>query len=198
MTQAISLTTNHRLNADYLSNAELDALGIDYTPPVYIHKLCVITGADRIKIGPHVRIDAFTHLLAAKGPITIEPYVHIGAFGYLLGTGGIVIESGCNLSQGVGLYTSNDDYSGASFSHPMIEGLDTVPFTAPIHIGKLCLFGRYSCVLPGVTLGTGVVVGAHALVKESFLMPGIYAGTPARFVKPRQDGYLEQFEKILA
>ena len=42
------------------------------------------------------------------------------------------------------------------------------------------------CILsPGVTLGDGVMVGAGSLVLNDLLEPGLYAGTPAKKIRPK-------------
>jgi acetyltransferase-like isoleucine patch superfamily enzyme len=54
-----------------------------------------------------------------------------------------------------------------------------------IHIGKDCWLGAGSIILPGVTLGDGVVVGAGSIVTKSVPDYGVVAGNPARILKFR-------------
>lgn len=191
----IGHTQNH--NAEYLSEDELKRLGIAFTSPVFVHKFCVIVGAPNITLRQHVRIDAFSHLLASQGSIEIGPHVHVGAYAYILGNGGVKIDEGCNISQGVRLYSANDDYSGESLSSPMFPDEFKHIEIAPIHIEKLCMLASGVIILPGVHMVSGAVVGAHSLVKDSITKLGIYAGCPAKFIKNRSHNYRELYHKFL-
>jgi len=53
----------------------------------------------------------------------------------------------------------------------------------PIHIGDNVWIGFDVCVLPGVTLGEGAIVGARSVVVEDVAPYTIVAGNPARFVR---------------
>jgi galactoside O-acetyltransferase len=58
------------------------------------------------------------------------------------------------------------------------------------------IVGSTSVVLPGCVLGEGVAVGALSLVTASLAPWGIYAGTPAKLIKPRSKTLLKLVEKI--
>lgn len=53
----------------------------------------------------------------------------------------------------------------------------------PIRIGPNVWIGFDACVLPGVTIGEGAIVGAKAVVTENVPAYGIVAGNPARLVR---------------
>ena len=53
----------------------------------------------------------------------------------------------------------------------------------PIHIGRNVWIGFDSCVLPGVTIGEGSIVGAKSVVAESVPPFTIVAGNPARMIR---------------
>jgi acetyltransferase-like isoleucine patch superfamily enzyme len=53
----------------------------------------------------------------------------------------------------------------------------------PIHIGRAAWIGFDSCVLPGVTIGEGAVVGARSVVMQDVEPYTIVAGNPARVVR---------------
>lgn len=58
----------------------------------------------------------------------------------------------------------------------------------PIVIGEDCWLGGNVVVLPGVTLGRGVVVGAGSVVTKSFGDEVVIAGNPARVIKTIHHG----------
>ena len=54
----------------------------------------------------------------------------------------------------------------------------------PIEVGANCWLGARAVVLGGVRIADGCVVGAGSVVTHNLTEPGIYAGSPARLVKP--------------
>lgn len=57
----------------------------------------------------------------------------------------------------------------------------------PIRIGRAAWIGFDSCVLPGVTVGEGAVVGARSVVTADVAPFTIVAGNPARLVRRLSD-----------
>jgi acetyltransferase-like isoleucine patch superfamily enzyme len=53
----------------------------------------------------------------------------------------------------------------------------------PIRIGNNVWIGFQVCILPGVTIGDGAIVGARSVVAEDVAPGSIVAGNPARFVR---------------
>ena len=53
----------------------------------------------------------------------------------------------------------------------------------PVHIGPNVWIGFDSCVLPGVTIGEGSVVGARSVVAEDVPPYAVVAGNPARVIR---------------
>ncbi len=53
----------------------------------------------------------------------------------------------------------------------------------PIHIGRNVWIGFDTCVLPGVTIGEGSVIGARSVVAEDVPPYTVVAGNPVRFVR---------------
>ena len=58
---------------------------------------------------------------------------------------------------------------------------------AAIIIEEEAWLAAHVAVLPGVTIGTGAVVGAHSVVTESLEPFSINAGIPARRIADRTD-----------
>jgi acetyltransferase-like isoleucine patch superfamily enzyme len=61
--------------------------------------------------------------------------------------------------------------------------LDATGQGRPIHIGRGAWLGFDSCVLPGVTVGDGAIVGARSVVDTDVEPFTIVAGNPARLVR---------------
>ena len=69
--------------------------------------------------------------------------------------------------------------------HPLDakERISGLEYGAPITIGDNAWFGGGVTILPGVTLGDNVVVGAGAVVTKSFCDNVVLAGNPAKIIK---------------
>ena len=53
----------------------------------------------------------------------------------------------------------------------------------PVHINRNVWIGFDSCVLPGVTIGEGAIVGARSVVAEDIPPYTVAAGNPARVIR---------------
>lgn len=147
-------------------------------------------GASRIKIGSNVRIDDFCVLSAGSGGIQIGQHVHLAVYSSLIGAGRITLSDFCNISSRVAIYSSNDDYSGETMTNPTIPDEFTGVSNAEVFLDEHVIVGCGSVLLPGVTLGKGVAVGALSLVSQDCFEFGVYAGCPARRVKERSRNLL--------
>lgn len=148
-------------------------------------------GASRIKIGHDVRIDDFCVLSAGDGGIEISNYVHIAVYSSLIGAGKISLSDFSGLSSRVSIYSSNDDYSGATLTNPMVPAEFTGVTHADVYLDKHVIVGSGSIILPGVILEEGVAIGALSLVNKSCKAFGIYMGIPIRKIGERKRDLLE-------
>lgn len=155
-------------------------------------------GASRISIGSNVRIDDFCVLSAGVGGISIGQQVHIAVYSSLIGAGKILLSDFCNISSRVSIYSSNDDYSGATMTNPTVPSAYTGVTHADVFLGRHVIVGSGSVILPGVTLEEGVAVGALSLVNKSCTAFGIYSGNPARRISERKRDLLELERDFLA
>lgn len=182
-----------------LSRDEIQAIGFaSVGTNVQISEYARFYGTNRIHIGNDVRIDDFCVLSAGAGGIEIGNYVHIAVYSSLIGQERIVLSDFCNLSSRVSIYSSNDDYSGATMTNPTIPATFKNVMHAPVRLGKHVIIGSGSIVLPGTTLEEGVAVGALSLVKHDCKAYGIYVGTPAKRTKERSRALLKCEAKLLA
>lgn len=71
-----------------------------------------------------------------------------------------------------------------------------------VEIGNGTIIGYRSLLMMGVSIAPECVVGAQSVVSKSLIQPGIYAGSPARFIKPivplAQEERLIKAQEILA
>ena len=66
-----------------------------------------------------------------------------------------------------------------------------------VELERHVIIGCGSVILPGVTIGANVAVGALSLVMKDLPADGIYAGRPTKFVKSRSTGLFELEDKYL-
>ena len=182
----------------FFTDEELAQLGLAHAGVgVRISRLAVLHNPAGISVGDYVRIDDFCVLSAGAGGIEIGKYVHLAAFVSLIGKGKIVLMDFAGLSSRVSVYSSNDDYSGQYMSNPTVPQQFTNVTSGPVSIGRHVIVGSGSVIMPNVTIGEGVAVGALSLVCNDCEPFGIYAGTPVRYIKRRRRELLDIERRFL-
>lgn len=180
------------------SREELSQLGfIHIGQDVRISRKMSVHNAPNVSIGDFTRIDDFCVISAGEEGIEIGSYVHIAVGVSLIGKGKIKIGDFVSLSSRVAVYSSNDDYSGEHLTGPIVDSRYTSITSAPVTIGKHAIIGSGSVILPGVTIGDGVAVGALSLINGDCQPFKIYGGVPARILKDRSTRLLELERKFI-
>lgn len=170
-----------------LTHGEIEAIGFfSVGRNVQISDKACFYGVDRIKIGNNVRIDDFCVLSAGDGGIIIGDYIHISVYSSIIGRGQVTINDFCNISSRVSIYSSSDDYSGATLTNPTIPEQYKNVNHSSVFLGRHVIVGSGTVILPGVKLNDGVAVGALSLVKNNCEAFGVYAGNPLRKIKDRK------------
>lgn len=94
------------------------------------------------------------------------------------------ITIGDNLLTGTNVFITDNAHGQTN-----LKALEMTPDSRPLYskgavsIGRNVWLGNNVCVLPGVTIGNGVVVGANSVVTHDIPDYCIAAGTPARIIK---------------
>lgn len=170
----------------FLSREAIDEMGFAHVGEnVLFSDKASYYNCANIVIGNNVRIDDFCVLSAGAGGIEIGSYIHIAVYSSLIGAGKITLHDFSNISSRVAIYSSNDDYSGAWMTNPMVPEEYTNVVHADVVVGRHVIIGAGSVLLPGVILEEGVAVGALSLVSKSCKKFGIYSGVPAKRIKDR-------------
>jgi galactoside O-acetyltransferase len=157
----------------YLDLSQLKSLGLAaFGEDVLISDRASIYNAAAIKLGSHIRIDDFCILSAGLGGIVLGDHIHIAAYTSLIGAGRITLNDFSDMSSRVSIYSSSDDYSGATMTNPTISEKYKNLHVEDVVIGRHVIVGCGSVVLPGATLGECAPFG-------------IYVGAPARRVRER-------------
>lgn len=100
---------------------------------------------------------------------------------YIQGGNGVQIDDDTIFAPGVKVISANHDPEDLAKAIP----------AGPVRIGKRCWLGANAVILPGVSLGDDVIVGAGAVVTKSFPSGSVVAGVPARAIGRRDGGQTE-------
>lgn len=102
----------------------------------------------------------------------------------LLDAGPISIGDNTLLGPDVKIYTSQHPLNGAERFWKNPDGTMAVKtWTAPVKIGSYTWIGGGTVILPGVSIGDNVVVGAGSVVTESIPDNAIACGNPCKIKK---------------
>lgn len=164
-------------------------------PNVKTFEYTKIIGLEHIEFGHDIIIDDFT-LVYATNKIKIGNYVHIASFSSITGGGEINIGDFSAVSQGVRILTGTDDFKDWGFGNSTVEAQYRNATRGPINIGRFCIIGANSVVLPGVTIGEGATVGANSVVTRDLEPWGVYIGNK-RIKERNKEGVMKNFENYL-
>lgn len=110
--------------------------------------------------------------------VQINDYVHIGAVGSIKIGNNVLLASKIYISD-----HNHGSYDSQVSDHPLSMPIDRLPICKPVIIEDNVWLGESVCVLPGVTIGEGCVIGALSVVTKSIPAYSIAVGSPARVVK---------------
>jgi len=183
------------MDKSFYTEDEIKILGLkSYGENVLISRFARIYDAGNITIGNNVRVDDFVLL---SGKLKIGNFVHIAAYTALYGKSGITIEDFCNISARVLIYSVSDDYSGEVLTNPTMPDEYSSPILGMVYLSKHVIVGAGSVILPGVTAGEGVAIGALSMVNRDLEPWNIYGGVPVRLIKKRSKKLLDLERALL-
>jgi acetyltransferase-like isoleucine patch superfamily enzyme len=154
------------------------SFGLDKT--VKIHATANLIGD--IEIGPNTRIDGGVTI---TGNVKIGRNCHISTGACLYGSAGIIVGDDCGISAGCCIFSGTDDPDIGLLALHAENDRKRAAREGTVRIGNRVVIGANCVFYPGVTVGDEVMVGALSFVNMN-LEPGwIYAGVPARGLRPR-------------
>jgi lipopolysaccharide O-acetyltransferase len=169
-----------RLTADLLWTRLMFANARLIRRPFYIRGAARIVFGHGFTSGPGLRIDALGP--AAKVNVGVDVQVnnnvHIAALDCVTIGDRVLIASGVFIAD-----HGHGSYSGMEQSDPTVAPVKRPLRSAPVTIGEDTWLGEHVCVLSGVSIGRGVVVGAGAVVTRDLPDYVVAVGSPARVIK---------------
>ena len=174
----------------YLTEVEIRELNFKHIGKnVKISSLASIDKPHLMSFGDNSRIDDFC---ALSGSITVGRNVHIAVMSSLTASSEeIILEDFSGLAFGCRIFSSSDDYSGASLTNPTVPAKFKSINHGRVKIGRHVIVGTNSIVFPGVDIADGCAIGAKSLVAKSTEPWGIYIGSPARRIRERSKELLK-------
>jgi galactoside O-acetyltransferase len=186
------------VRTDFLDAEELAALGLKATGRgVLVSRHAILFNPEQIALGDHTRIDAFCILSAGPGGIEIGRNVHVSAYTAMLGRQAVTIGDFATISARCLIFSSSDDYSGATMANATIPEQYRGATDAPVVVHAHALIGAGSIVLPGVTIGESACVGAASVVKADVASFNIVAGVPVRSIGRRRPEHRALAERLV-
>ena len=152
--------------------------------PIYLRGRSAMELGDGLTTGVNVRLDAFASrgsspVLRIGRHVQINDSVHIGAIEQVIVGDHTLIASRVFISDhNHGSYQVQDVASS-----PEIHPADRPLSSKPVNIGRNVWLGEQVCILPGVTIGDGAIVGANSVVTRDIPPNSIAAGNPARVIR---------------
>lgn len=162
---------------------------VQIAPHVYIRY------PELVEIGNNVIIDEFVHITTA---LKLGDFIHIGPQVSIIGgrKSKLVMRDFSGLSAGAIIVCTSDDFSGRSLTNPAVpENFRSGMRFSTIEIGRHCVIGTNSVVMPGVKIGDGSVIGTMSLAIKNVKPWGVYFGVPVKKIYDRDRQALLAAEK---
>lgn len=133
----------------------------------------------------------------------IEPPLHANWGGHHVHFGkGIYANFNLTLVDDTHIYVGDYTMFGpnvtvATAGHPILPELREkgMQYNAPVHIGRNCWFGAGVVILPGITVGDNVVVGAGSIVTKDLPDNVVAVGNPCRILREVNEHDAEYYFK---
>lgn len=152
---------------------------------VYIGEGTRIPGGGELALAPGSSIQRLGVLNArAGGVIRLGSGSRIGALAVISAAQEIAIGNQVLIADRV--FITDHHHESGDPQRPVIE--QGITAASPVAIGDGCWLGINVCIMPGVTLGPGCLVGSGAVVTRSFPADSVIGGIPARLLRTRQAG----------
>jgi acetyltransferase-like isoleucine patch superfamily enzyme len=144
---------------------------------VEIHRAASVYLGTMFDVGPHGRVSVGEYSLVNGARIICDERIEIGD--YALISWNVVLMDTYRVPLDAG--ERRQELVRAAHRRPRLLAGPSRP--RPIRISRNVWIGFDACILPGVTIGEGSVVGARTVVVENVPPYTVVAGNPARIVR---------------
>jgi acetyltransferase-like isoleucine patch superfamily enzyme len=153
--------------------------------PIYVRGKKFLQYGEGFTTGYNCRLEMFDTGVGSEKKLFIGKNCKIGDYVHI--AAGERVSIGDNVLMASKIFISDlnhGDYSDTSTdSTPDVPPDDRPIHTKPVSIGNNVWIGDNSCILLGVTIGDGSIIGANSVVNRDIPKNCIAVGSPARVVK---------------
>ena len=162
----------------FFSNARLLRIPIDIRNRQFISFGNGFTSGYGCRFEAYPQTESKAKILVIGSNVEINDYVHIASGEKVIIGNNVLIASKVFITD-----ISHGNYQGNSCDSPFSIPKERTLNTRPVVIMDNVWIGEGVCVLPGVTIGEGSVVGSLSVVTKSIPANTIAVGIPAKVIK---------------
>lgn len=157
--------------------------------PFYCRGKSHLQFAEGFTIGYHCRFDLFGEDGDYSKKLIIGKNCKMGDNVHIVANKEVIIGDNCLMASKIFISdTSHGDYSSPDMtSSPLIPPDNRPLFSKPVAIGNNVWIGENVCILLGVKIGDGCIIGANSVVINNVPENCIVAGSPAIVKKQWND-----------
>lgn len=165
-----------------MSNFDLTKLK-SHGQDVRISPAVNITRPELVSVKDHIAIDDWTYI---STEVEMGSYIHVAPSVTILGgaKSKLVMGNFSNIGSGSRIVCATDDFTQGLIS-PVVPLEYRTVISEHIVFQDFATLGVNCCVLPGVTLAEGTIVGAGSVITKDTQPWTIYAGSPAKPIRAR-------------
>ncbi len=116
--------------------------------------------------------------------------IYIGPGADIWATGGLIVGNNVIIGPNVVIHTTNHNWEDAT-----LLPYDGTTFEKRVVIEDNVWIGANSCIVPGVRIGEGAVVGMGSVVTRDVPKCALVGGNPAEVIKYRDIAHYEELKK---
>ncbi|GEM66500.1 putative lipopolysaccharide biosynthesis O-acetyl transferase WbbJ [Sphingobacterium mizutaii NBRC 14946 = DSM 11724] len=151
--------------------------------PFYIRGRRYIKVGNNLTTGYNCRLDAFPfkndiNLIEIGNDVQINDYVHIASIESVKIGNNVLIASKVFITD-----HNHGNYSGDNQDSPLVTPNSRPIISKPVIIEDNVWLGEQVCVLPGVKIGRGTIIGTMSVVTKDIPPFSIAIGIPAKVIK---------------
>lgn len=151
--------------------------------PIDIRFKCNIDFGNNLTTGSNCRFESVGEKSKVKrlifgNNVQINDFVHITAHENVTIGNNVLIASKVYISD-----VAHGDYNGVVQSSPLNIPADRILITKPVIIEDNVWIGEGVCILPGVKVGFGAIIGSNSVVTKDVPPFSISVGVPAKVIK---------------
>lgn len=167
--------------------------------PISIRGKKFIDFGESLTTGMRCRFDCFSKNQQKKKTLIFGKNVQLNDNVHIVSMERVTIEDNVLMASNIFISDNSHGYYKGDHqdSSPFIPPINRDYYTAPIKIEKNVWIGEGVMIMPGVTIGEGSIIGAHAVVTRNIPKNSIAVGSPAIVIKEYNEtsGRWERVEK---